>query len=288
MQISPDKNEIDLLADVRQAYLDLMKKTLTNWIYGESEITVKHDKSVIRQALVKLANSNSRNTKVVVIDNGPYQADQREVGIDWPPTAHTMVGLRRLNNIEFCLQEIFKNDIPGDIIEAGVWRGGASIFIKAVLKAYGIKDRQLWLADSFAGLPKPNVEKYAADAGDIHHTFEDLAISLEQVKSNFEKYDLLDDQVHFLKGWFSETLPTAPMSQLALIRADGDMYESTMDTLVNLYPKLSVGGYVILDDFHNPNIPACAKAVHDFREAHGILDKIETVDWTGAYWKRSS
>jgi hypothetical protein len=104
------------------------------------------------------------------------------------------------------------------------------------------------------------------------------------VKRNFERYDLLDDQVRFLQGWFSETLPKAPIERLAVLRLDGDLYESTTDALVNLYDRLSPGGYVIVDDFC---IPACRQAVHDFRQTRGIQDEIIQIDWTGVYWRRS-
>ena len=121
--------------------------------------------------------------------------------------------------------------------------------MRALLKAYAVKDRLVWVADSFKGLPVPNPEKYPADTGDRLHEFKELAVPLDQVKSNFAKYGLLDNQVRFLKGWFRDTLPNAPVEQLAIIRLDGDMYESTMEALVHLYPKLSRGGYSIVDDY---------------------------------------
>jgi O-methyltransferase len=113
-----------------------------------------------------------------------------------------------------------------------------------------------------------------------------MRISLEQVQANFQRYGLLDDQVRFLKGWFKDTLPSAPIGKLAMIRLDGDMYESTMDGLVNLYPKLSPGGCLIVDDYGA--ISACRKAVHDYREQHGIHEEIHSIDWTGVYWRRSA
>jgi len=82
---------------------------------------------------------------------------------------------------------------------------------------------------------------------------------------NFRKYDLLDRQVRFLKGWFSETLPGCPIERLAVLRLDGDMYESTMDALKHFYPKLSAGGYLIVDDYGAA--PACKTAIHEFRGA---------------------
>jgi len=155
-----------------------------------------------------------------------------------------------------------------------------------MLKAFGDTSRIVWVADSFEGLPKPDEESYPKDKGDQHHALEELAVSLETVKENFRRYDLLDDQVRFLKGWFRDTLPTAPIDRLAILRLDGDMYESTMDGLKNLYQKLSNGGFLIVDDYGA--VPACREAVHDFRRDYGITDEIIRIDWGGVCWQKTA
>jgi O-methyltransferase len=152
-----------------------------------------------------------------------------------------------------------------------------------VLKAYDVRDRSVWVADSFEGLPPPS-PAYPADAGSTLHERAELTVPLETVRDNFHKYDLLDDQVHFLKGWFSETLPRSPIRTLAVLRLDGDLYESTMDALSNLYDKLSVGGYLIVDDYGA--VPGCKVAVTDFRNQHHITEPILEVDWTAVYWRK--
>jgi hypothetical protein len=209
--------------------------------------------------------------------------EYRYQGGDWPIDAETMIGMKRLENIEYCFNQIIENEIPGDLIETGVWRGGATIFMKALLVANAISDRKLWVADSFEGLPKPN-EKYPEDKFDIHFQYNELSVSLEEVQHNFEKYNLLDEQVIFLKGWFADTLVVAPIEKLALLRIDGDMYGSTIEVLENLYPKLSIGGFVIIDDWGA--VPACKKAVMDFRSQNNITEEIQTIDWCGVYWKK--
>ncbi len=211
--------------------------------------------------------------------------ENRHNGIGWPLNGYTMIGTKRMDNIRYCLEKILEDKIEGDCIETGVWRGGATIYMKAILKIYGIEDKNVWVADSFQGLPKPDAEKYPDDEGDDLYTVEQLRISKEDVQNNFKNFGLLDNKVKFLKGWFKDTLPNAPMEKLSLIRLDGDMYESTMDGLVNLYPKLSPGGYIIIDDYGA--IPACAKAVHDYREKHGITEEIVEIDWSGRYWRKS-
>jgi hypothetical protein len=246
--------------EARDRYLDLMKRCLTRLVFKESGPP---------------------------IDPGATAFDPvaRTEGRDWPADAETMAGMLRLDNVQHCVVDVLRHGVPGDLIETGVWRGGTTIFMRAILAAYGDASRQVWVADSFQGLPKPDTAKYPADAGwDLSH-FTQLAVSLEQVQANFARYDLLDDRVRFLKGWFKDTLPSAPMARLAVMRLDGDLYESTMDGLTALYPKLSPGGYAIIDDYGA--IPACRQAVHDYRDAHGIVEPIQQVDWTGAFWQRA-
>jgi hypothetical protein len=220
-----------------------------------------------------------------IVQGDDFYKKIRAKGVDWPALGHTMIGLARLNNLQFCVEDVLAHDVPGDLIETGVWRGGSCIFMRGILKAYRVKDRRVWVADSFAGLPRPNPEKYPADAGDTQYTSTPVAIPLEQVKANFERYGLADDQVRFLKGWFKDTLPTAPIEKLAVLRLDGDMYESTMDGLSNLYPKLSVGGYVIVDDYNV--IAGCKKAIHDYRNSKRIEDPIRDIDGSGVFWQRT-
>lgn len=213
----------------------------------------------------------------------PFDREKRLVGLDWPTEAETMVGMKRLDNLEACIRDVCYEDIPGDFIETGVWRGGCAILMRSVLRDLD-EDRTVWLADSFQGLPSPDVIRYPADAGDVHSTLTPyLCVSLDQVKANFGRYELLDNQVKFLPGWFRDTLPSAPIDRLALMRLDGDMYESTMIALESLYPKLSSGGYCIVDDYA---LARCKQAVTDYREAHRITEPMEPVDWTGVYWQK--
>lgn len=215
---------------------------------------------------------------------GFFDPEARSNGKDWPSEADTMIGLRRLENLEECAVAAIKDKIPGDFVEAGVWRGGASILLRAVLKVFRDLERRVWVVDSFEGLPDPDVNRYPADGGEpLSRHNEYLGVSLERVQANFAKYGLLDDQVRFLKGWFKDTLPAAPIERIALLRLDGDLYESTMDVLNNLYWKVSPGGFVIVDDYGA--LPSCRAAIHDFRERHQITEDMVPIDWSGVYWK---
>ena len=163
--------------------------------------------------------------------NRPYDKQRRDSGLDWPLWGISMIGRRRMAHLRKSMECVLREGIPGDVMETGVWRGGACIFMRAVLKVHGISDRRVWLADSFEGLPPPDAASFPADVDSTLHTYDQLRVSLEDVQRNFTRYGLLDDQVRFLKGWFRDTLPTAPVTRLALLRLDGDMYESTIITL---------------------------------------------------------
>jgi hypothetical protein len=144
----------------------------------------------------------------------------------------------------------------------------------------------VWLADSFEGLPPPDPNQFPQDLGLDFSEYKYLSVGEKQVKSNFDRYELLDDQVKFIVGWFRDSLPHAPVGDLAVLRVDGDLYESTMQVLEPLYPKLSIGGYCIVDDYGT--IPACAQAVGDYREKNGITDEIIDVDGRGVYWRKTA
>ena len=225
-------------------------------------------------------------TRLLFSDGHSFDYSKRRQGKDWPAQAETMIGLLRLDNLQRCVIDVLEQRVPGDLIETGAWRGGATIFMRAILKAYGDHQRRVWVADSFEGLPAPDVEQYPADRGSELHRYEYLAVSLEEVQSRFARYGLLDEQVRFLPGWFRDTLPTAPIERLAILRLDGDLYESTMDALTALYPKLSRGGYVIVDDYND--IAACKQAVTEYRNKHGITEPIQEIDWTGVFWQRQA
>jgi len=197
----------------------------------------------------------------------------------------TMLTPERLDNIEYCMKEILEDGIPGDCVETGVWRGGATILMRAILKAYQDSDRLVWVVDSFEGLPTPNLARYPADAEFLKFKQGTFGVPLETVMNNFARFNLLDNRVVFVKGWFSETLPTAPIEQISLLRLDGDLYESTMDALNSLYHKVSPGGFIIIDDYGC--FKACALAVEDFRKEHGIEEPLHIIDFTGVYWRKS-
>lgn len=213
---------------------------------------------------------------------GKFDSNRRFLGRDWPSLAFSMIGGVRMRNLRHACETVILDGVEGDFIETGVWRGGACILMKGILEAYGDETRRIFVADSFAGPPAPDPENFPADATDKHHTRTQLQVSRADVEDNFRRCGLLDERVIFLEGWFKDTLPHAPIDKLAVLRLDGDMYESTIEALDALYHTVSYGGFVIVDDYF---LLPCAKAVQDFREHYGITSPILPIDHEGTYWR---
>lgn len=217
-------------------------------------------------------------TRIPFEDVSAEELEFRRVGHARAANAETMIGLARLDNIERCADAIFRDGVPGDFLEAGVWRGGSCIFMRALIDDQ--PGRRVWVADSFEGLP-PSTHPIDVACDSEYKAWGSLAVSRAEVESNFRRYNLLDSRVCFLPGFFRDTLP-GPVDDLALLRVDGDMYESVTQTLEALYSHVASGGFVIIDDYAGG---AARKATDDFRRRMGVSAPLEFVDWTGVCWR---
>jgi hypothetical protein len=273
-----------------ELYLDLLKRCLLNLIYRDPAIRQPWDESSDREYV-------------------PFDRDKRLAGADWPSEAHTQIGMRRLDNLQEVVTQVLVAGTPGDLIETGVWRGGSTILMRGILKAHGSTDRTVWVADSFEGFPTSEAQGASArsfsspEMAAVRGYFEGAraasepalrtsldhmmrGASLEDVRERFDRYGLLDDQVQFLPGWFRDTLPSAPIERLAVLRLDGDLYDSTYDALDALYPRLSPGGYAIVDDYGW--VEECRRAVGDYLDAHGIQVAVQRIDDEAVYWQKQA
>ncbi len=197
-------------------------------------------------------------------------------GLHW--SGYTMIGLRRLDNLEYCIQQVVTNKIPGAIVEAGVWKGGACIFANACLQQLQ-ETRNIYVCDAFKGIfPKPTNEM---DEWTEKNDFSPLSVSLDKVQENFRKFSLLTPNVIFKEGWFSDTLPSIT-EPVAILRIDGDTYQSTMDTLI-LEPQVPSGGYIIMDDWA---IASSQKAFLDYFKGAVTEKDVIPVDSLSVFWKK--
>ena len=183
----------------------------------------------------------------------------------------SMLSRERLEHLEIILKQFQDEAIAGDIIETGCWRGGACIYMRAILENLGEPSRVVYAADSFEGVPKPNLERYPIDAYSTHWSSDWLKAPVEGVREAFRRYGYLDDRTVILKGWFKDTIPglKSRSRRWCLLRLDGDIYESTIQVLDALYDDLVPGGYVVIDDFGTD--VGAAHATRDFLHKIGRI-----------------
>jgi O-methyltransferase len=244
---------------LRRAYLELLKLALCDLTgSGTSTVGRRPDGRLSRREL----RGEDRRL--------------RAAGMDWPLHGLTMIGLNRLDDLQACVEAVVRDGVAGDLIEAGAWRGGASILMRATLDSLGASDRTVHVADSFQGFPS------ADEQGELNQS-EFLAVPVDEVRDAFARFGL-DSGVSFVPGFFETTMPALEGRRWSLLRLDGDTYEATWVTLASLYPGLARGGYVIVDDYGA--MPECGRAVDAFRRHHGIAEPLEQVDWTCVRWRR--
>jgi O-methyltransferase len=210
----------------------------------------------------------------------------RAVGLDWPLQGMSMSGLRRLDDLQACIDSVVHDGVEGDFIEAGAWRGGATLLMRAALDSLGDRERTVWVADSFEGFP--DREEQNGDPAGVNaqlKAYDFLAVPVQEVRDNFARFGL-DDGVRFVTGFFEDTLPRLTGRRWGIVRLDGDSYEATRVALESLYPGLSPGGYLIVDDYGA--VDECRRAVDEFRHGHGIGEPLDAVDWTCVRWRRGS
>jgi O-methyltransferase len=239
----------------RDAYIDLVKRSIANYLYLGGEASFEKFRCV-----------------------NHYDLQHGQWKIDVPARPVTLLTKSQLDLIEHAVVAVEDHGVPGDFIEAGVWRGGVIILMRALIDAYQIADRRVFAADSFAGIPK-----------NIHATNDPVDMwndrwiaSLEEVQWNIARFGVLDDRILFLPGFFSDSLKHLARERFALIRLDSDSYDSVETSLDYLYPLVSKGGIVIIDDWH---LPGCKMAVTDYRSRHGIADEVKVYEGN-AYWTK--
>jgi hypothetical protein len=138
-------------SDRDSSYLDQIRDQLTRYDVNEVMPTEWPSR---RRLMVKTMNF----LNPLSMGKTPFGKRSRDLGLDWPLEAETMIGMQRLTSLQQCVETIIAERIAGDLVECGVWRGGACILMRAVLAAYGDETRRVWLADSFAGVPPPDTE----------------------------------------------------------------------------------------------------------------------------------
>lgn len=254
---------------LRAAYLDLLKLCLCD-LTGPGTMSV----------------ARTQQGHVMYRELTGVQRRLRAVGMDWPLHGLTMVGLERLDDLQACVESVVRDGVAGDLIEAGSWRGGASLLMRATLDTLGAEDRTVVVADSFQGFPEAPGD--LAEGYDLSLDLagcDFLAVPLEEVKENFSRFGC-ERGVSFIPGFFQDTLPALAGRKWSIIRLDGDTYEAVWTGLESLYAGLSLGGYVVVDDYLA--LDRCREAIDDYRREHGITEPLEQIDWCGSRWRKET
>jgi hypothetical protein len=218
-------------------------------------------------------------------------ADREKVETVFKCLEFSLVGSQGMEATYDCTKRVLTERVPGDLVECGVAQGGSALLIGILNERFGNPPRRLWLFDSYEGLPEPTLEDYRGGKTGTHvrplpkgsclGTIEDVRRLL------FQQHGLSDRYVQLVKGWFQDTLPVTHdrIESIALLRLDGDWYESTKVCLENLYDKVSAGGFVILDDYFS--CYGCKRATDEFLASRKQEFPIVPDGRGGAYFQKT-
>jgi len=199
---------------------------------------------------------------------------------------HTHVSLIDLLHLRSLIEQIGRDGLQGDLVECGAWRGGSSAFLYKRARDLGI-DPEIYIYDSFEGFPAPAAERIdGRKAQGINQgKFDWIKADREDVVAIFKQLGLYSEKVHIVKGWFCDTTPQSPVRKIVLLHCDGDLYQSTKDTLDSFYAKVVSGGYIVSNDYGDVWIGA-KKAVDECVAANcpGVI--IHKIPGGGAYFRK--
>jgi O-methyltransferase len=202
---------------------------------------------------------------------------------------YTMTSPERLFALIQAVRYVAKAAVPGDIVECGVWRGGSMMAAARTLIECGDQTRALYLFDTFEGMSAPTDKDVAIDGqpADVLLTRQDkrdprsawCLATIEDVKSGMSSTPYPADRIRYVKGKVEDTIPGNAPEKIAILRLDTDWYESTKHELENLYPRLSVGGVLIIDDYGHWK--GARDAVDEYLKTNGIKLLLNRIDYTG-------
>jgi hypothetical protein len=199
---------------------------------------------------------------------------------------YTLTSHERVLALRNAVRYIVKADIPGAIVECGVWRGGSMLAIARTLVELGVIDRDLYLFDTFETMPPPGEHDVDVWGGKAADTFEQALASPgyayipeDEIRTMMLSTGYPEARLHFVKGMVEDTLPDAAPPSIALCRLDTDWYESTAHELRHLYPRLSPGAVLLIDDYGH--LMGCKRAVDEYIEEHDLAVLLHRIDFTG-------
>lgn len=203
---------------------------------------------------------------------------------------YTMTSPERIAALVEAARYVVANDIPGDFVECGVWRGGSSMAAAMAFRELGDVSRELFLYDTYEGMSAPTDEDVDIAGRSAESKFSERQLTedssewcrspLDDVRNNLASTGYPEEKVHFVKGKVQDTIAgEMPVGPIAILRLDTDWYESTRHELTHLYPRLVTRGVLILDDYGYWQ--GARKAVDEYFAAHAIRPLMGRVDFAG-------
>ncbi len=203
---------------------------------------------------------------------------------------YTMTSKERMYALYKAVEYVAKNNIPGDFVECGVWKGGSSMLIALTLQKFGINNRKIWMYDTYEGMSEPtekdaditgnSAEKLLKEASKEKQDSVWCYSSLDEVKANMRLTNYPEHCIHFVQGKVEDTIPgSIPEGDIALLRLDTDWYESTKHEMHYLYPKLVQRGVLIIDDYGH--WVGAKKAIDEYISENNTPLLLNMIDYTG-------
>jgi O-methyltransferase len=202
---------------------------------------------------------------------------------------YTMTSPERLDALINAVKYTVNNSLQGDIVECGVWRGGSMLAVAKTLCELNCFDYDLYLYDTYSGMPEPTSYDIRMTGMQAIGKFEDLKIDkdssdwcyadIEDVKNTLSKTSYPQDKIKFIKGKVQDTLKRNSHNQIAILRLDTDWYESTKHEIEVSFPRLLDKGVLIIDDYGTWK--GSKKAIDDYFTTHDINTFLHRIDSTG-------
>jgi O-methyltransferase len=259
--------------------------TATTGIASVKSLAARGINRVLRRAGVEINRTGAQNAVEWpgFADVEPWVAEIIEKAAPFTMTSH-----ERISALCHAVRYVTKHNIPGDIVECGVWRGGS--MMAAALTLLGEHDltRTLYLFDTFEGMPSPTEVDRATSSGKsaallLEEADESSLIwahaALDDVRANLASTNYPTERIRFMRGRVEDTIPRAAPENIAILRLDTDWYASTRHELIHLYPKLSVGGVLVVDDYGHWE--GARKAVDEFINDNRLPILLQRIDYTG-------
>ncbi len=245
-------------------------------------------KGIVKNLLAKFNLRLISDKQYVYNEAVPNELEPEFLDIYQKCRPYTMTSLERMYAAYKAADYVISNAVPGSIVECGVWKGGSTMIMIHTLLARGIKDRAVYLYDTFEGMPEPTAKDTSIDGSTAFGTWKDNQTDqentwcyspIDEVKKNVLSTGYPSQLIHFVKGKVEDTIPGTLPEQIALLRLDTDWFDSTYHELIHLYPILSKSGVLIIDDYGHWQ--GAREAVDKYFQEQSIRMLLNRIDYTG-------